>query len=725
MSQPIVKLLFVLLPIPLFSEFGAAQQFDQTMAWPLCGRINEAPPAGWLESDGCPTERWGDPNFDDLPISSPFGPRRLASEDDRYDFHRGIDLATQEWTPVFAIADGIVKIAGSHASYSDPLVQLRHYRPGHSSCDNVGCYHTNYLHLNQALVAEESNVSKGDLIGYTGTSASGFAHLHFEIRDAPSFDVFSRWQRDAINPLQEFPYQSSDSASINIDSVDTVNPANPVVALTVQTTRRDVNRVDLTLSDSGGNVIAQPGNVSDARGYNVHPSWFGMNEWNFQYSHKDSSSIPWESFGQGGVNECPYHSDHGPSYSAHVHLDQQHPLDPQVGLFNGVESYRGPMSGGIYTLELTFHELQGLADCIVAEAFFAAGGSTTAEWGNCSGTGFSDYTASSEILHDGTQQGTYADTWAQNDGAAEVITERRSGGKPQNRYSFVDHEWHIDIGPGGDVATLWVDAYTSVSSDGDVFELTVTGSSDILTINKTSDNDSYQTLTLPAGTSGIASIRLRDSNQAPGTSALDSVTVDHMFIRVENAGDLDPPVAPASVNATAVSASSIDVTWVHTGDTESGFKIERRQQNPDLSWGPWTAAGTAAANATSFNDTGLISQAAYLYQVATTNAAGDSAWVESSPVTTPLGITATVSGYKSKGWQYVDVSWSGAPAGNVDIWRDDGTATVPVVPGAPAGAGGSGMFTDGPIAKGSAAYNYLVCVAGNLDNCSDPASVSF
>ena len=70
MSRPIVSVLFVLLPILLFSEFGASQQFDQTMAWPLCGRINEAPPAGWLESDGCPTERWGDPNFDDLPIVS-------------------------------------------------------------------------------------------------------------------------------------------------------------------------------------------------------------------------------------------------------------------------------------------------------------------------------------------------------------------------------------------------------------------------------------------------------------------------------------------------------------------------------------------------------------------------------------------------------------------------------------------------------------------------------
>ena len=83
-----------------------AQQFDQNAAWPLCGRISENPPAGWVTSDGCPPVRWGNFDYTDLPLASPFGPRPLASENDRYDFHRGIDIATDEGTPVFAIADG-------------------------------------------------------------------------------------------------------------------------------------------------------------------------------------------------------------------------------------------------------------------------------------------------------------------------------------------------------------------------------------------------------------------------------------------------------------------------------------------------------------------------------------------------------------------------------------------------------------------------------------------
>jgi hypothetical protein len=111
--------------------------------------------------------------------------------------------------------------------------------------------------------------------------------------------------------------------------------------------------------------------------------------------------------------------------------------------------------------------------------------------------------------------------------------------------------------------------------------------------------------------------------------------------------------------------------------------------------------------------------------VAATNAAGDSAWAESGEVTTPLGISAAASGYKNKGWQYVDVSWSGAPLGSIDIWRDDGAGASPVALGFPAGIAGSGTYTDGPIAKGGAIYIYRVCVAGNSTNCSDTVVVNF
>jgi murein DD-endopeptidase MepM/ murein hydrolase activator NlpD len=708
-----------------WTGIGLSQQFDSTPTWPLCGRISEAPPQNWIDSDGCPAERWGNVNFTDWPIASPFGPRPLASENDRYDFHRGIDIAAAEGTPVFAIADGVVRIAGDHSSYSDPLVQLRHFRPGQTSCDNVGCYHSNYMHLTQAVVAVDAAVNKGDLIGYTGSSASGFAHLHFEIRDAPGFDKFSSWQRDCVHPLQVLPYQSAATPTVVFDSVNTGDPNSPVVELTVNTPRIDIERIELEVRDGSGNAIPQPGNTPDARSYNVNPSWFGMDDWNFQYTHKNSSAVPWASFAAGGENQCPYHLNHGTSYDPHIHMDRQLPSDPLVGEFNGVEIRPTKYVEGDYTLNLVFKALQGPAVCLVATVHQATGGTSSTEWGNCSGQPGSstDYTVTSELLTGGTQQGSYPNTWVQNDGVAEVLTERQSGGKPKNRYSFLDHDWNIDIGPGGSVVALWVDAFASVSSDGDQFELTVSGSSQVLTIDKTTDTDAYQTLTLPGGINGTVVVTLRDTDQSRGAKSLDSVTVDHLFIRVEDATNLDPPETPVNASATALSASSAEVVWSHAGDTESGFKVERQARNTDLTWGPWAEAGTAGANATSFVDTDLLSQATYRYRVAATNAAGDSAWAESGEVMTPAGsaITAGANGYKRKGWQYVDVSWSGAPAGSIDIWRD----AVAVALGVPAGAAGSGAYTDSRIAKGGATYSYQVCVSGDPANCSDPVVVVF
>ena len=286
---------------------------------------------------------------------------------------------------MFAIADGVVRIAGVNSGYSDPLVQIRHFRPGHTNCDGAGCYHSNYMHLSDWAVAPGDNVNKGDLVGFTGESASGFDHLHFEIRDAPADDKFSGWQRDAIHPLLVLPYSDPTPPTITFDSVDISSPMTPVVEVTVTTPRVDVNRVELRLYDFGAQLLEQPGNTPDARGYNVHPSWFDLIEWNRQYTHKDSSGVPWESFGEGGINQCPFYLDHGASYSANVHLDQQHPDDFHDGQFNGVNIRTADFNPADYYLNLTFEELSGLTQCIVAQVSTTTGDVGSQQWGDCSG----------------------------------------------------------------------------------------------------------------------------------------------------------------------------------------------------------------------------------------------------------------------------------------------------------------------------------------------------
>ena len=357
------------------------------MAWPLCGRINESKPAGWVAEDGCPANRFGDPAYADVPISSTYGPRPLVSEDQRYDFHRGLDISTPSLTPVFAIADGVVRIAGDSPSYQDPVVVLRHFRPGRSSCSSVGCYHSNYMHMTSAVVVKDDVVAKGQLIGYSGASQSGYPHLHFELRNAPDDDVYSSWQRDSIHPLGVLPYDDPSTITLTIDRVDANGASGLEVEVTVTTPTADINRVEVKLYDGSGVEIAQPGNTADALGYNVHPTWFDMTLWNRQYTHKDSTNVRWESFGVGGVRECPYAGDHGTSYSAHVHMDAQAPDDDHDGLFNGVRIATALYSQADYWLNLTFLELEGDPACIVATATPLTGDSVSVSWGDCSGSG--------------------------------------------------------------------------------------------------------------------------------------------------------------------------------------------------------------------------------------------------------------------------------------------------------------------------------------------------
>jgi len=363
-----------------------AANTDPDTIWPLCGRITASPPGGWVDTDGCPAVRAGDAVYSDEPLSSTFGPRPLASESNRYDFHRGVDIATPIGTPFFAITDGSVEIAGNSASYSDPLVKLRHFRPGESSCSPNGCYHSYYLHISSWVVSENDQVVKGQLLGYTGASSSGFEHVHFEVRDAPDFDVFSAWSRDAIHPLSVVPYSTGNSTTISFNAVDFAVPSAGVVDLTLISNRFDLVSVDLALFDDSHQLLAQTGNTPDANGYLVQPSSFDMEAWNFMYSHKDSTNFPWEAYGTGGIYECPYHADHGASYDAGLHMDAQQPGNSFEGLFNGLhirtQKY-WPSDVDDYQVDLEFTALEGPAACIEATALFASGESALSKWGNC------------------------------------------------------------------------------------------------------------------------------------------------------------------------------------------------------------------------------------------------------------------------------------------------------------------------------------------------------
>ena len=90
------------------------------------------------------------------------------------DYHEGLDISADRGTPVYATADGFVRLAGREGGYGN-LVVLEH---------EYGL-ETRYGHLSRFLVREGASVKRGDIIGLVGsTGRSTGPHLHYEVRVA-------------------------------------------------------------------------------------------------------------------------------------------------------------------------------------------------------------------------------------------------------------------------------------------------------------------------------------------------------------------------------------------------------------------------------------------------------------------------------------------------------------------------------------------------------------
>jgi fibronectin type 3 domain-containing protein len=116
------------------------------------------------------------------------------------------------------------------------------------------------------------------------------------------------------------------------------------------------------------------------------------------------------------------------------------------------------------------------------------------------------------------------------------------------------------------------------------------------------------------------------------------------------------PAAPASLGASAVSSSQIDLSWVDNSNNESGFKISRSL---------WARIGfaqiaTVGANVTSYSSAGLAADTTYYYRARAYNSAGNSAYSNTASARTtqvdpvaPSGLNA-VQASSSR----IDLSWA-------------------------------------------------------------------
>ena len=96
---------------------------------------------------------------------------------------------------------------------------------------------------------------------------------------------------------------------------------------------------------------------------------------------------------------------------------------------------------------------------------------------------------------------------------------------------------------------------------------------------------------------------------------------------------LSVPIAPSDLQAAAISATQVRVTWVDNAFNEAGYKVERKTGAA----GTWAQVATLGPNAgTGWVDDGLAETTTYYYRARAYNGAGDSGYSNEAYVTTPL-----------------------------------------------------------------------------------------
>jgi murein DD-endopeptidase MepM/ murein hydrolase activator NlpD len=120
------------------------------------------------------------------PVGSPFGPRVMALEDGRSDFHLGVDIPLETGTPVVSVAKGTVfKVSPEDLEMgSGNQVYVEHLLDEPFTWEGVEVtrYYTFYQHLESYIVSDGAVVEKGTVLGRSGTSGANSPHLHLEVR---------------------------------------------------------------------------------------------------------------------------------------------------------------------------------------------------------------------------------------------------------------------------------------------------------------------------------------------------------------------------------------------------------------------------------------------------------------------------------------------------------------------------------------------------------------
>jgi hypothetical protein len=132
--------------------------------------------------------------------------------------------------------------------------------------------------------------------------------------------------------------------------------------------------------------------------------------------------------------------------------------------------------------------------------------------------------------------GTIADTQSSDD-SVQAIEEETTSGKPDSRFTLLEHRWTLSL-PAGVAAALHVEGFRTAAGDGDAFafEFSTDGGASWTPVSlgalPTSDDGIDRSGALSPTPTGTVEIRVVDTARSAGGVAVDTVSIDHLFVRV-------------------------------------------------------------------------------------------------------------------------------------------------------------------------------------------------
>ncbi len=126
-----------------------------------------------------------------------------------------------------------------------------------------------------------------------------------------------------------------------------------------------------------------------------------------------------------------------------------------------------------------------------------------------------------------------------SDGVYQSLRELSTKGKPNSRISYLEHKWIFEIGVNNSL-TFFIEAHHTSNNENDhfVFAYSTTGINgpytDMLTVTKTSDNNTPQSFVMPANTSGTIHVRVLDTDRSGGKDIQDTLYIDQMYFFSES-----------------------------------------------------------------------------------------------------------------------------------------------------------------------------------------------